>query len=83
MTINASIYKNGQEFKVRTYRQIRCNACEGLLFETTDDNDKINLEIQCSRCKALWRITFGAFNLLRPPKRMTGKLLDNWEKFIK
>lgn len=80
MTLNASIRKEEGQFTVRAYKEMRCPACERLLFETSG---KIDVGITCSRCKARWRIENGDFDLISPPKKLAGKLLENWLKFRK
>lgn len=81
MTVNASITKTEDgQFAVQAFREMRCPACERLLFES---NGADGLRVSCSRCKARWHIVGNEFHLISPPKKLTGKLLENWLKFRK
>lgn len=81
MTLNASISKNGPgQYAVQVFKEYRCPACDRLLLQMDGEPDE-TIQCFCNRCKATWRITKGQFFLLKKPKKLSGKLLDNWEKF--
>jgi DNA-directed RNA polymerase subunit RPC12/RpoP len=82
MTQNASISKdeNGQ-FTVTAYREVHCPACGRIFFES---QVPLAAKIICSRCGGMWKMEGDRTIMLRPPKRIAGKMLLNGvEKFYK
>ena len=83
MTQNADIIPEGDgRHQVVAYRDFCCPACGRCLCSI---NGKANLKIQCSRCKAYWRVVEGEEPyMIKPPKHVAGKmLLDGVERFFK
>ncbi len=75
MTRNASIQRNpeGQGYTVLISLDFRCPACNSWLCEL---NAKSFVRIVCARCKGIWRVEDGKWEMIRPPSRIAGGLKE-------
>ncbi|MFA4904703.1 MAG: hypothetical protein WC600_18405 [Desulfobaccales bacterium] len=82
LTQNASISKTEDgQFTVTTYKEFKCPACGRIILEPRPGAE---FKIQCHRCGAMWKMEGGSTTMLRPPKKVAGKMfLDGVEKFYK
>lgn len=77
MTQHASIQKTEQGFKVESYKELRCPACGRCLLQSAGI---LKIEIVCARCKARVKVEGEDIILVKSPRKLTGKLLNNWKK---
>jgi len=71
MTHNASIEPLEHGYRVIAFKEFSCPACQKMLCEI---NGSSFIRIRCTKCKALWRIEGGKFEMVKPPERIDGAM---------
>ena len=82
MSLTADISKDASgQFAVTAYKQFDCPACGRFMCELVESSV---VKIQFGRCGARWKFDSGKSTMIRPPKKIAGKmLLDGVEKLFK
>jgi len=73
MTLNASIRRSEQGFQVIPYVDFRCPACG---YRLCDVADNTFVRIKCGRCKAIWRLENKQYEMIKPPEKITGDMVQ-------
>lgn len=79
MIYNASIEPTENGYRVIQYKQFSCPACQKVLCEI---NGSSFIRIKCLKCKALWRIEDGRYEMVKPPERIDGDLKNRQQAEI-